>query len=80
MKTKKLIYVLFLIATIICATSCDNKKDDLKLSYNCYYNDLPLWLKEIIVIEAIALNIIILSLIIAFIVLKYKLKKLENEN
>ena len=24
MKTKKLIYVLFLIATIICATSCDD--------------------------------------------------------
>jgi hypothetical protein len=33
MKTKKLIYVLFLIATIICATSCDNKKYNNNFKY-----------------------------------------------
>lgn len=52
----------------------------MNLPYECYYNTLPTWCKEIIIIEAIAFNIIILAMIITYIYLKIQIKKLENEN
>lgn len=52
----------------------------MDLPYECYYNTLPYWCKEIIIVESMALNIIILAMIITYIVLKIQIKKLSNEN
>jgi len=48
------------------------------LPYDFYYNNLPLWIKEIIIIEGIFLNIILLTSLITFIILKHKLKQYKK--
>ena len=71
MKTKKLI---LLIATILVVVSCGTK-EKINLPNDCYFNDLPNWIKQIIVIEGISINIIIVLSLILII----KIKKLEKK-
>jgi hypothetical protein len=74
MKTK-----LILLSTIF-LFSCGRKEENsIKLPYDCLFNDLPNWCKEIIIVEAIVLNVILLAMIITYFVLKYKLKQMKNE-